>query len=40
MRDDLLAFHQHVDEVVSHIEDCVRAIDQDVFGVEKALEVV
>ena len=40
MGDDFLALHHHVDEVVSHVEDSVRAIQQDILVVIEALKVV
>jgi hypothetical protein len=37
---DFLAFNQHIDEVVSHVEDRICRIYQDVFWVKKAFKVV
>ena len=40
MRNDFLAFHHHFDEVVSHVENSVCAIQQYVLVVVEALKVV
>ena len=37
---NFLAFHNHVNEVVSHVEDCVRVVQYYVLVVVEAFKVV